>query len=72
MWFPLHSEAFQFLGLCSADLRPLGRYQLMAYIRQSFSLKYISVKHLVYLFLCIPLSIVWDEFLFRVLLQSAD
>ena len=29
MWFPLHSEAFLFLGLCSADLRLFSRYQLI-------------------------------------------
>ena len=42
------------------------------YIRQSFSLKYISIKYLVYLLLGIPLSIIWDESNFRVLLQFAD
>jgi hypothetical protein len=36
--FPLHSEAFLFLGLCSADLKLFSQYQLIAHNRQSFSL----------------------------------
>ena len=47
-------------------------FKQVEYIRQSSSLKYISIKHLVYLFLGMPLSIVWGESYFRVLLQSAD
>ena len=32
LWVSSHSEAFLFLGPCSADLRPLGRYQLLTHI----------------------------------------
>lgn len=40
LWVSSHSEAFLFLGLCSADLRLFGRYQ---YITSSSLFVFVNV-----------------------------